>query len=144
MEYILKEMMTVAPVVEHNSTVEHKEHQERITSVAHLYEKYRTGKIEDMPRSSLAQMPDDNRSDDEMLNDDFILGLGRDELDIMKRYQELSDKLRAELDNLRLTKEKKKKYQEALAVIDNPQSSQRAKAEAYQTIEMLRNSARAT
>lgn len=129
---------------EHNQYVEHPEHQERITSVSHLYEKYRTGKIEDMPSTSLPQMPDDPRSDDEMLNDDFVLGLGKDELDIMNRYKAIREKLQEEFKTIKMDAENKKKYEDALAVLDDPNSTPKQKAVAYQTIEKLRTTARAT
>lgn len=143
MDYILKPLQSVPRCPEHNSGVKHPEYQDRITSVSHLYEKYRTGKIEDMPSTSLPQMPDDDRSDDEMLNDLFVLGLGKDELDIMNRYKEVRDKLEEEFAQFKLSKEKEKKYKAALEILDNPASSSKEKFQAYQELEALRQSARA-
>lgn len=140
---VLKSLVTYDLICEHNSDIEHKEKQNVDTSVAHMFEKFRTGRIEDLPTTRVPEMPEDTRTDEEMLNDDFTPGLGTDPIELMNRYAALRESLEKDFAEFKSKKKDQKKYKDALSVIDNPQSTPEARARAYQTLDALRKNARA-
>lgn len=142
MKRLLKKLIVSERLVEENSSVECVDKQNVNTSVAYFYEKYRTGKIEDLPRTKLTELPPDGRTDDEMLGDEFIPGLGTDQLDVLTHYKEVRDRLDAELADLKLSQKRKKELEEALQVLDSTNATPSERVKAYQKIESIKANAR--
>lgn len=143
MNRLCKKLIVSNRLVEELSTVECVEKQNVNTSVAYFYEKYRTGKIEDLPRTKLTEMPPDGRTDDEMLGDEFIPGLGTDQLDVLTHYKEVRERLDAELAELKVSQKRKKELEDALKVLDSTDATPAQRVQAYQKIESIKANARA-
>jgi len=123
-------------VYQHISRVDHPEKQNVNTSVAEYLRKYGTGKIDAMPTDPRPEITDD-RSVDEMLSDGFEPGLGTDELDVLEQINANMERFQKAQDSIEMTQKQKEKFDNALRVLKDPNSSQSDRTHAYAVLDKL-------
>ena len=115
----------------------HPKFVEKNTSVSEYLRKYGQGKVENLPQDSRTEV-EDNRSVDEMLEDDASLdSMATEELDVILELERKSqdfDAMRKDIDD---TESAKKEFDEAVRVIKSPQSLPTEKKQAYDVIDAL-------
>lgn len=116
--------------------VKHPEHVEVNTRVSEYLRKYGSGKIDALPTDNRPEITD-NRSDEEKLNDDFLPEMGTDPVDVMMMLDEHSDKLKAAVEEIELTKKQRVQFENAVKVLDDPNSSLEARQDAYRILSEL-------
>lgn len=116
----------------------HPDYEVHETSVAEYFRKYSVGKTDNMPTDPRPECPPDERSETEMLEDDSVINtLGCDDLDVLQEINDNSEKFKAALEDIELTKTQRKQFEEATAIIDDPNASLSQKREAYAVLESL-------
>lgn len=121
---------------EQNNGIAHPDYESRNTRVSEYLRKYGTGKLENLPRDTRPEVVDD-RSVDEMLDDDFVDGLGTDELDVLAKLDEAKERFAKMADTIRETKANRVKFDNAMKVLNDMNSSRDARMDAYRILEEL-------
>lgn len=117
----------------------HPEHQVFDTTVSYYLRKYGTGQLEQLPFDTRREVKDE-RTEDEMLNDDGIVdGLGTDDLDILMELERKRDAFEAAFKDIELTKIQRQKFDKAMQILSNKDSSVEAKEDAYAILEELKD-----
>lgn len=133
----------INPVFEQNSDLEHEEHQVTNTRVSEYMRKYGQGKIDVMPTDTRPEV-DDPRTDEEKLSDDFTPGLGTDELDVMAKLDEMKERYQNAVADIKVTEKQKAQFDEAIKVLNNPNSSSDAQYHALALLEELERKGKIT
>lgn len=129
--------LRIKPKTEYNSGVEHPEHQSVNTSVAEMYRKYGAGKIDSMPTDPRPEIQD-NRSEDEMLNDDHPEpGMAYDVLDAIQDLNRYRQKYESAVADIKATEKQKKAFDGAIATLNDPNASYKATQEALEVLDEL-------
>lgn len=121
---------------EKNSGKRHKDYESRNTSVSEYLRKYGTGKLETLPTDTRPEVNDD-RSSDDMLNDEFVEGLGTDELDVLMKIDENKERFQKAIDEVSLTKAQRVKFDNAMKVLNDRNSSTESLRDAYRVLDEL-------
>ena len=114
---------------EYNSGKNHPEYEIRDTRPSDFLRKYGQGKLEDLPKTSAPEIVD-NRTVDQML-DEPVEHMSTESIDVLMEIEANRDKFDQALKTIELTESARKRYDDALSVINNPNSSPSAKTEAY-------------
>lgn len=122
--------------LEHNSGVLHPEHQSVNTSVSEYLIKYGSGKIDSMPTDTRTEFNDD-RSDEVKLKEGDDFPLGTEELDVLEKLNSMADRLEEINTEVELSKTEKSKFDKAVAVLKDDNSSYEAKSDAYRILREL-------
>lgn len=117
----------------------HPEHQVFDTTVSYYLRKYGTGQLEQLPFDTRREVKDD-RTDEDMLNDDGLIdGLGTDDLDVLMELERKRDAFEAAFKDIELTKAQKQKFDKAMQILSNNDSSLESKQDAYEILEELKD-----
>lgn len=124
------------PVYESNSLLEHEDRQVTNTRVSEYLRKYGQGKIDSMPTDSRSEVVDD-REPDQMLDDEFVDGIGTDELDVMAELDRMKERYQAAQADISATQKQKEAFDAAVKILNDPNSSTDKVREAYSVLEEL-------
>lgn len=131
------------PAFEHNSLLEHDEHQEMNTRVSEYLRKYGQGKIDELPKDSRPEVSDD-RPDDEKLNDEFVDSLGTDELDVIAQLEAMRERYENAVADIKATEKQKQQFDDAVRVINDANSTPVQVREAYAVLNELESKGKIT
>jgi hypothetical protein len=121
---------------EKNSGINHPDYESRNTTVSEYLRKYGTGRIDELPKDTRPEIVDD-RPDDEKINDEFVDGLGTDELDVMMMLNENAERFKKARIALEEDEKKRVSFDNAVKVLNDPNSSEDAKRDALRILEKL-------
>lgn len=117
----------------------HPEHQVFDTSVSYYLRKYGTGQLENLPVDTRSEIKDD-RTIDEMLDDDGLIdGIGLDDLDVLMELDKKREDFEAAFKDIELTKQQKAKFDKAMKILSDNDSSVDAKRDAYAILDELKD-----
>lgn len=117
----------------------HPEHQVFDTSVSYYLRKYGTGQLENLPVDTRSEIKDD-RTTDEMLDDDGLIdGIGLDDLDVLMELDKKREDFEAAFKDIELTKQQKAKFDKAMKILSDNDSSVDAKRDAYAILDELKD-----
>jgi len=117
----------------------HPDYEQVNTTVSEYFRKYSQGKIENLPQDTRPEVTDE-RSSDEMLNDDSKTNhMSCDDLDVLQEYEQHREEFEKAIQDIELTAKQKEIFLSATAVLDDPNSSADKRREAYQALEELRD-----
>lgn len=117
----------------------HPEHQVFDTSVSYYLRKYGTGQLENLPVDTRSEIKDD-RTTDEMLDDDGLIdGIGLDDLDVLMELDKKREDFEAAFKDIELTKQQKVKFDKAMKILSDNDSSVDAKRDAYAILDELKD-----
>lgn len=135
----------VEPHYEENSCVEHPEHQVINTRVSHYMRLYATGKISEFPTNGLREnpeLPEGLRKD--LLNRNLPLPEhGTDPVEIMDYLNSNRDRLESLVQDYNLAISDRQRYDNAMSVINDPNSTPEQISVAVRTLESIEKKARA-
>ena len=114
----------------------HPEYEIRETRVSDYLRRYGTGHIEDLPQNTAPEITDD-RTVDEMLSDEFVPHMSTETVDIMMEIEDNKERFEKAAQEIEMTDAARKKFDAAMAVINNPNSSLESKREAYSILDNL-------
>lgn len=138
-------MRCVTPQYEVNSGVEHAERQVVNTRVSHYLRLYATGKISEFPTNGLIEnreLPEDMRND--LLNRNLPLPeLGTDPVEVMGYLAENRERFESLVSDYNLAISDQERYDDAMAVLDDDNSTIEQKAAAVRVLDAIREKARA-
>lgn len=128
---------TIEVISEELSSNRHKEFQNVNTRVSEYLMKYGQGKIDALPTDSRTEI-EDNRTVDEMLDDENpIFGLGTEESDVLFELQANMSKFEKAQVDIEASEKDKKSFENAMQVINDKNSSDDAKRDAYRILDKL-------
>lgn len=108
---------------EKNSHLLHREHEERNTRVSEYLRKYGQGKIDSMPTDARPQV-NDQRTPDEMLDDNTPENhMAFDNLDALMELERKKADFEAAFADIELTQKQKEKFDAAVKVLNDKNSS---------------------
>lgn len=125
------------PVTEYNKKAQHKKFERRETRVSMFMKLYSTGKIEQIPENKVQTLPDDPRSDEQMLDDEFCPSMATEPVEVMQAIEEKMDAYKQAIAELKEKSKAKQRYKNALSVVNNPASTAAQKFEAYKVLKEL-------
>lgn len=131
------------PVYRKIDVTPHKDYESRDTRVSEYLRKYGTGKIDEMPNDTRAEIKD-NRSVDEQLADGFEPSLGTDDLDVLMELDKAREHYEAALADIELTKQQKADFDKAIKVLKDSNSSIEMKEDAYRILRDLESKGKVT
>lgn len=135
----------VDPHYEENSGVEHPEHQVINTRVSHYMRLYATGKISEFPTNGLREnpeLPEGLRKD--LLNRNLPLPEhGTDPVEIMDYLNSNRDRLESLVQDYNLAISDRQRYDNAMSVINDPNSTPEQISVAVRMLESIEKKARA-
>lgn len=115
----------------------HEDYESVNTSVAEYFRKYAVGKSDKMPTDPRIPI-EDNRSNDEKIDDDSMINhLSCDDLDALSEMERNREKFEHALKDIELTQKQSEIFQNAVAVLDNPNSTPEQRREAYLDLEEI-------
>lgn len=122
---------------EKNSGVKHPDYESRNTRVSEYLRKYGQGKMEKIPTDTRPQV-NDPRTVDEMLDDNnFEPSMATDDLDVMLELDSMKDRYNDAVEEINLTKSQKLKFDNAVKVLKDQNSSNDARLDAYRILDEL-------
>lgn len=117
----------------------HPEHQTFDTTVSYYLRKYGTGQLESLPFDNRREINDD-RTPDQMLADDGLVdGLGTDDLDIMMELERKREDFENAFQEIELTQKQKLKFDKAMKILKDPNSSVELRQDAYSILDELKD-----
>lgn len=117
----------------------HPEHQTFDTSVSYYLRKYGTGQLEQLPFDNRREITDD-RTVDQMLDDDgLVAGLGTDDLDVMMELDRKREDFENAFQEIDLTQKQKQKFDKAMKILKDPNSSVELRQDAYAILDELKD-----
>lgn len=129
----------IKPRLEHNSGIMHPEHEERNTRVSEYLRKYGQGKIDSMPTDN-RPVVNDSRSVDEMLEDSDITNhMGTDQLDAIMELDRKKADFEYAFADIELTKKQKEKFDAAVKVLNDRNSSYEQRKDAERILNELQD-----
>lgn len=114
----------------------HPDYESRNTRVSEYLRKYGTGKLDNLPRDT-RPVVNDERSPDEMMNDEFVDTMATDELDVMQQLDAAKERFEKMADTIRQTKTNRVKFDNAMKVLNDPNSSYESRKDAYRILDEL-------
>lgn len=133
----------VKPVFETNSGLDHPEAQAVNTRVSEYLRKYGQGKIDELPKDSRPVVNDDREASD-MLDDDFVDGIGTDELDVLAQLDNMKERISVAQADLKATERQKEMFENACKVLNDPNSSTSERVHAMNTLDDLEKKGKIT
>lgn len=129
---------------EPNSGVLHAEYEERNTRVSEYLRKYGQGKIDSMPIDNRPTV-NDSRTVDEMLDDDDVTArLGADNLDVLMELDRKKADFEAAFADIELTQKQKEKFDAAVKVLNDKNSSYEQQQDALRILDELKEAKKVT
>lgn len=113
----------------------HPEYEIRETRVSDYLRKYGTGHIEDLPTSSAPEITD-KRTVDQML-DEPEPHMSTESVDILIEIEKNKDRFAAAAADLELTLAQKKDFDDAVAALNDPNTPNERRIEAYRVLSDL-------
>lgn len=113
----------------------HPDYEIKDTRVSDYLRKYGSGKIDDLPSSSAPEITD-NRSTDQMLAEP-VEHMSTETVDVLMEIEANKERFEKAVQDVNLTAAKKKKFDSAVKVIKNPNSTYDQKREAYSILRNL-------
>lgn len=133
----------IKPVYESCSAARHPEAQNVTTSVSEYLRKYGQGKLEELPQDSRPTISDE-RSVEEMLDDNSRVDeMAFDELDAISELERKRDDFLKARDEIVMTEKDREAAKSAIKILDDPNSSDDQRREAYAVIDELLESGKA-
>lgn len=114
----------------------HPEYETRNTRVSEYLRKYGQGKIDTLPTDNRPTVQDD-RSTDEMLQDGFEPSLGTEQLDVLLEFEAKKEDFMKMQEDIEMTQKDKESFDAAVKIINDANSSQQDKFNAYEVLEEL-------
>lgn len=118
-------------------SAKHPDYQSVNTRVSEYLRKYGQGKIDSMPTDTRPEIQD-TRTVDEMLADPHSeLGLGTEEADALIEFQSYEQRFKDAQAAVDANAKDMEKFQSAMDVLNNPNSSDDARRDAYRILDEL-------
>ena len=126
------------PEYEKLSSIPHPDYEVRDTRVSDYLRKYGQGKLEVMPQDNRPEVHDD-RTEEEMLNSpqSAVDTFGADALDVMQEIENNRERFEAMETAIEMTKTERQKFDNAVKVINDPNSSESQKLAAIRVLDDL-------
>lgn len=126
-------------------TTLHLEHETRNTRVSEYLRKYGQGKIDSLPTDTRPEVRD-SRTDEEKINEPLSAtdSLAADQLDVMLELQENAKRFEDAFAEIELTKQQKEKFDAAIKVLKDSNSSFEQKMDAERILDELEQSHKLT
>lgn len=141
---MIKGKRSISRVSEKLSDVRHAEYQNVNTRVSEYLLKYGQGKIDAMPTDNRPEVTDD-RTVDQMLDDETPeFDISSDELDVLLEFQKNADKFEQARLAIESSAKDKTAFENAMKVLNDPNSSDEAKRDSYRILEKLNQQGKVT
>jgi hypothetical protein len=132
----MAKVLRCKPIGEKLSYDNHPEYEIRETRVSEYLRRYGTGHIEDLPQTSAPEVSDE-RSVDQMLEDEFTPHMSTETVDVLMMIDENRERFEKAAQDIEMTDKMRQKYENAMRVINDSNASMDAKREAYSVLDSL-------
>lgn len=121
----------------------HAEFEVKDTRVSDYLRRYGTGHIEDLPTTSAPEVKDD-RTEEEMLNSEFEPTMATESVDILMEIERNKERFEKAVAEIELTASQKKRFDDAVRVLNDDNASIDSKREAYSILQELEDTGKLT